>query len=214
MHREGCRGFVGALLLVACALLGASLTGCATTPMPETADVPPQKPAYTEKDKDCLVRAMYFEANRSSDDGLLALGTVVMNRVNSGIFPNSICGVVGQPRQFAAGVLTRQMADRDRERVERIAEQVLKGRRHPQIASAMYFHMAGLRFHYPNMHYVLVAGGNAFYERKRRERHDSSLSRAGSSPSESDDFSKDNRFVLGTSPFTPGVTASSLVQPH
>ncbi len=131
----------------------------------------PQQQAFTQSDKDCLVRAMYFEANRSSDDGLLALGSVVMNRVKSGTFPDTICGVVGQRGQFAAGVLTNPMQKRDQERVERIAQQVLEGRRHPQIANAMYFHMAGLHFHYANMHYVLVAGGNAFYERMPSLRH-------------------------------------------
>ena len=52
-------------------------------------------------ERTCLVRAMYFESNRSSRDGLMAVGTVVMNRVASQCFPNTICGVVGQPGQFA-----------------------------------------------------------------------------------------------------------------
>ena len=30
-----------------------------------------------------------------------------------------------------------------------------------------FFHMAGLRFSYANMHYVTVAGGNAFYEKRK-----------------------------------------------
>jgi spore germination cell wall hydrolase CwlJ-like protein len=36
---------------------------------------------------------MYFESNRSSRDGLMAVGTVVMNRVASPLCPNTICGV-------------------------------------------------------------------------------------------------------------------------
>jgi spore germination cell wall hydrolase CwlJ-like protein len=191
------------------ALFGLALGGCVTAPPPQTAEVSLERPAvYSDRDKDCLVRAMYFEANRSSDDGLLALGTVVMNRVNSGIFPDTICGVVGQHRQFATGVLTRQLADRDRDRADRIAAQVLEGKRHPQVASAMYFHMAGLRFHYPGMHYVLVAGGNAFYERKRRERHGSDLSPGGYSPSEGDDFTQGNHFLLDAS-LPPDSSATS-----
>ena len=31
----------------------------------------------------------------------------------------------------------------------------------------MFFHRAGLTFPYKNMHYVLVAGGNAFYEKRQ-----------------------------------------------
>jgi spore germination cell wall hydrolase CwlJ-like protein len=108
---------------------------------------------------------MYFESNRSSDDGLLAVGTVVMNRRESGAYPHTICGVVGQPGQFASGVLDKPMSDRERGRVEQIADAILAGQRHPGVRRAMFFHTAGLWFPYRNMHYVLVAGGNAFYEK-------------------------------------------------
>ncbi|MGO4739919.1 cell wall hydrolase [Bosea sp. 2KB_26] len=125
------------------------------------------------REKECLVRAMYFESNRSSDAGLLSVGTVVMNRVESPRYPETICGVVGAPRQFAAGVLTRPMAARDLPKVEAIAEDILNGKRHEPVGAAKHFHMAGMRFSYPNMHYVTLAGGNAFYlkgERPERRR--------------------------------------------
>ena len=108
---------------------------------------------------------MYFESNRSSDDGLLAVGTVVMNRLASGAYPHTICGVVGQPGQFASGVLDKPMSGPERARIELIADAILAGQRHPGVGRAMFFHTAGLWFPYGNMHYVLVAGGNAFYER-------------------------------------------------
>lgn len=125
------------------------------------------------REKECLVRAMYFESNRSSESGLLGVGTVVMNRVESPRYPETICGVVGAPRQFAAGVLTRPMAARDLPKVEAAAEDILNGRRNDSVGNAKHFHMAGMRFSYPNMHYVTVAGGNAFYvkgERPERRR--------------------------------------------
>jgi spore germination cell wall hydrolase CwlJ-like protein len=125
------------------------------------------------RERDCLVRAMYFESNRSSETGLLGVGTVVMNRVESPRYPETICGVVGAPRQFASGVLTRQMAARDLPKIEAIADQVLDGRRNDAVGTAKHFHMAGMRFSYTNMHYVTVAGGNAFYlkgERPERRR--------------------------------------------
>lgn len=125
------------------------------------------------REKDCLVRAMYFESNRSSEAGLLSVGTVVMNRVESPRYPETICGVVGAPRQFATGVLTRPMAARDLPKVEAIAEDILNGKRHEPVGAAKHFHMAGMRFSYPNMHYVTLAGGNAFYvkgERPERRR--------------------------------------------
>ncbi|MDD9332228.1 MAG: cell wall hydrolase, partial [Bartonella sp.] len=37
---------------------------------------------YPLTERQCLMRAMYFESNRSSREGMIAVGTVVMNRVN------------------------------------------------------------------------------------------------------------------------------------
>ena len=119
--------------------------------------------------RECLMRAMYFESNRSSREGLLAVGTVVMNRVASPKFPNTVCGVVGQPKQFAKGVLTRNMRG-NRGELAKLASDILAGKRHPGVKKAKFFHMAGLKFPYKNMHYVLVAGGNAFYEKRSRRK--------------------------------------------
>lgn len=115
--------------------------------------------------KECMMRAMYFESNRSSAEGMLAVGTVVMNRLNDSRYPKSVCGVVGQKNQFAQGVLTRKMTDSGAVLAAQVADQVLKGARHPGVRNAHHFHTAGLRFPYNNMHYVLEAGGNEFYEK-------------------------------------------------
>lgn len=146
-------------------LLGVmALAGCQSTDMAALAPEPKVDPAQ----KECMARAMYFESNRSSDEGMLAVGTVVMNRVNSGQYPQSVCEVVGQKNQFAQGVLTRKMTE-DKARAERNAERVLVGERHALVGDAMFFHTAGLTFGYPNMNYVAIAGGNAFYEKVSRE---------------------------------------------
>ncbi|SEQ60427.1 Cell Wall Hydrolase [Devosia sp. YR412] len=117
-------------------------------------------------EKECLMRAMYFESNRSSSDGMLAVGTVVMNRVYDGRYPRSVCGVVGQKNQFAQGVLTKKMTDSGAVLASQMADAVLAGARHPGVQNAQHFHTAGLRFPYNNMYYVLEAGGNEFYEKR------------------------------------------------
>ena len=117
-------------------------------------------------EKECMMRAMYFESNRSSAEGMLAVGTVVMNRVNDPRYPKSVCGVVGQKNQFAQGVLTRKMTDSGAILASQVADQVLRGARHPGVQNAQHFHTAGLRFPYNNMFYVLEAGGNEFYEKR------------------------------------------------
>lgn len=117
-------------------------------------------------EKECLMRAMYFESNRSSSEGMLAVGTVVMNRLDDARYPKTVCGVVGQKNQFAQGVLTRKMTDSGAVLASQMADQVLRGARHPGVQNAQHFHTAGLSFPYTNMHYVLEAGGNAFYEKR------------------------------------------------
>lgn len=124
--------------------------------------------SHSLKDKECLQRAMFFESNRSSRDGMIAVGTVVMNRLRSGQHGSTICQVVGEPGQFAPGVLTRPMNSRALPDVEEAADAVLRGERKAKLKNTMYFHTAGLRFPYKNMHYTMVAGGNAFYEKRGR----------------------------------------------
>ena len=120
--------------------------------------------------RNCLMRAMYFESNRSSPEGQLAVGTVVMNRVAHGAWGRSVCGVVGAKRQFAPGVMSRRMQGNTAD-LARLADSILRGKRHPKLAkNVMFFHQAGLRFPYRNMRYVLVAGGNTFYYKASRRR--------------------------------------------
>jgi hypothetical protein len=47
----------------------------------------------------------------------------------------------------------------------RVADAVLAGDRHSGVGRAQFFHTAGYTFPYRNMHYVALAGGNAFYEK-------------------------------------------------
>jgi spore germination cell wall hydrolase CwlJ-like protein len=124
--------------LAVLALTG-GLGACNTASPLTTGSIPDRKPTMVVSDaeRDCLGRAMYFE-----------------------------CAVVGQPGQFAPGVLTKPMQERDLQKVAEAADAVLAGERHPKVGKAMYFHTAGHHFPYKNMHYVAVAGGNAFYEKR------------------------------------------------
>jgi hypothetical protein len=50
-------------------------------------------------EENCLARAIYFEARSESDLGQMAVAKVILNRVKSPEYPNSICGVVYQGTQ-------------------------------------------------------------------------------------------------------------------
>jgi spore germination cell wall hydrolase CwlJ-like protein len=154
-------------VLTGCLVIAATpwLNGCTGQP-PRGQGGIAQTAAKTDE-RTCLVRAMYFESNRSSRDGLMAVGTVVMNRVASPRFPNTICGVVGQRGQFAYGVLASPLNPRELPPVERAADAILAGERYKPIGDAMWFHVAGLQIPY-RVEYMAVAGGNAFYRRTGR----------------------------------------------
>jgi hypothetical protein len=151
------RRFLLSLALLAAA---ASLAGCGMAP--------PGEGFRHLSERDCMARVMFFESNRSSSDGMLAVGTVVMNRRASGQHPSTVCGVVGERNQFAEGALWKRMAGPGRDRAYQVADAVLAGARHPGVGGAMYFHTADRWYPYSNMHYVTVAGGNAFYEKRPR----------------------------------------------
>ena len=153
------------LALLAGIALTSALTGAVVTQAVQPARAI-ERTGRTLEDRECLARAMYFESNKSAEDGMLAVGTVVANRLKSGRYGGSVCGVVGQHRQFAPGVLSRRMEGKAAERARRVAEAVIEGGRHPAVGDAMFFHTAGLRFGYSNMHYLAVAGGNIFYEKR------------------------------------------------
>jgi spore germination cell wall hydrolase CwlJ-like protein len=52
-------------------------------------------PARTKQEK-CLTDAIYFESRGEAVDGQVAVAQVVMNRVFSGFYPSTVCGVVYQ----------------------------------------------------------------------------------------------------------------------
>ena len=53
------------------------------------------KPKVTSEKK-CLAEAIYFEARGESLEGQYAVGEVIINRVLSKDFPNSVCGVISE----------------------------------------------------------------------------------------------------------------------
>lgn len=227
VFRYGGRGSIPILM----ALLAPALGACSMSPVETAAVSAPttKEPTAARKravalakadprEKECLVRAMYFESNRSSEAGLLGVGTVVMNRVESARYPETICGVVGAPRQFASGVLTRPMPEKTLPKIEAIAEDILNGRRNESVGSAKHFHMAGMRFGYANMHYVTVAGGNAFYlkgerpERRRIEEPTIQLASASTSaPLATTVSTASTSFASAPLAFAPETAAPKLV---
>ncbi len=130
-------------------------------PHEESADfstVPADRPDYASLiDEDqwhheqrCLAQAIYFEARGESDKGQAAVAQVVLNRVSSGLYPSSICGVVFQNREhyracqfsFACEGRSLRITEADAwRRAERIAAAVTTGKTYvADVGDATHYH--------------------------------------------------------------------------
>jgi len=80
------------------ATVSASLEGIALAAQEVAAQSAPSEGGaqWSENEARCLAEGMYFEARGESVRGQLAVGRVIMNRVASDTYPNTICGVVYQ----------------------------------------------------------------------------------------------------------------------
>ena len=87
---------------------------------------------YTEADLTLMAAIIQAEADNQPYEGKLAVGSVVMNRVKSSKFPNTISGVIYQKNQFAPvsdGHLALILERGPNETCLRAARQVLEGYR-------------------------------------------------------------------------------------
>ena len=98
----------------------------------------------------CLAEAIYFEARSEPEPGQAAVAQVVLNRVRSGIYPATVCGVVYQDRNrpfacqfsFACEGKSLRIGEPGPWAVAtRIAEEVVSGRTYnPHVAEAVNYH--------------------------------------------------------------------------
>ncbi len=82
--------------------LGCSLTqeGEGTLTLQKTGELP-TPPTYPEEDLYWLSRAIYSESGNQPMAGRIAVGTVILNRVEDPTFPDTIKEVIFAPRQFS-----------------------------------------------------------------------------------------------------------------
>ncbi|HYJ31564.1 MAG TPA: cell wall hydrolase [Allosphingosinicella sp.] len=110
----------------------------------------------------CLTRVILYEAGAESRSGQLAVAQVVLNRVRSGRFPRTICGVINQRGQFSAIRSYHPRRDARWNRAQAIARSARAGERVPSIGNAMFFHAARVR-PFSGRTRVARLGGHIFY---------------------------------------------------
>ena len=116
----------------------------APAPAPR-ADPEPRAPSRTASSRttdaqlNCLARVILYEAGNQSRAGQLAVAQVVMNRVRSPRFPNTICGVVMQRGQFSNIRGFRAPGGARWRRALDIARDARAGTSAPVVSNALFF---------------------------------------------------------------------------
>ncbi len=139
---------------------------------------PAYNPANYEQERNCLAQGVYFEARGESREGQLAVAEVILNRVASGLYPSSVCGVVyqgagGKNCQFSFacdGAADRPRNPNAWSRATRIAEQALKnGINDPLVGRATSYHADSVNPSWSRkMREVTRIGRHVFYEKPKR----------------------------------------------
>lgn len=153
------------------------------TILPKSDD--PDRPRYVDlidpdnmnKEQRCLAEAVYFEARSEPVEGQAAVAQVILNRVKSGLYPSSICGVVYQNRhrhlacQFTFACEGKSLRIRDTEsweRATRVASAVLEGRTYlADVGGATHYHANYVRPSWSRrLKKMDVIGRHIFYKLK------------------------------------------------
>lgn len=78
------------------------LAACAAPEIARVSEAPPEpRPNFTRSDLACLTEAIYFEAGNKGEPGRQAVAHVILNRVASEHFPDTVCEVIeeGQSKE-------------------------------------------------------------------------------------------------------------------
>ncbi|MGP6085820.1 cell wall hydrolase [Antarctobacter jejuensis] len=128
----------------------------------------------------CLAEALYFEARGEDIRGLFAVSEVIMNRVASKRFPNTVCGVVNQGtgRKFACqftytcdGRPEHINEPASWERVGKVARAVLDGKTPGLTKGATHYHATWVNPDWSRKYTKTLAHGvHIFYRHTYREK--------------------------------------------
>jgi spore germination cell wall hydrolase CwlJ-like protein len=131
--------------------------------------------SYKLKQLDCLTRNIYWEAASEPFEGKVGVAQVTMNRLESGKFADSVCGVVHQKNIVYQKVIcqfswycegthvTRPIQKELWKESELVAKKVLlENFRLPSLSKALYYHADYVRPNW-NMPKIDQIGRHIFY---------------------------------------------------
>ncbi len=111
--------------------------------------------SFSDREQNCLARGIYFEARGEPVRGQAAVAQVILNRVKNPQYPNSICGVVYQNKNWRNRCQFSFACDRIRDNVknkklwsvaQHVARETTAGRIWlPRVGSSTHYHATYVR---------------------------------------------------------------------
>jgi spore germination cell wall hydrolase CwlJ-like protein len=126
-------------------------------------NVAPTTQTAPDAELTCLAKVVVHEAGNQPRAGQLAVAQVVMNRVHSGRFAPTICGVVAQRGQFFNVHAYNPPHDARWRLAMELAHDAREGLSEPVIANALFFRAAYSTGGFGNRRQVGRIGGHLFY---------------------------------------------------
>jgi N-acetylmuramoyl-L-alanine amidase len=97
----------------------------------------------------CMAQALYYEARGEGQNGQEAVAEVILQRVRSGGHPDTICGVVREPRQFSFltdGSTLRQIDADAWQSATQLAARIVRGELVTSFTRrALYYHQVDIQ---------------------------------------------------------------------
>ena len=117
----------------------------------------------------CLALAIYFEARGESVHGQRMISRVIVNRMQSDKFPNDMCDVIMQPRQFSfikKGKVPKPKDKRAWVKAQALAVEILKDTRLLPYSKADHYHATYVQPFWRNdLYKIAQVGQHIFYSR-------------------------------------------------
>ena len=198
------------------------------TPSPQTIAYRPSEQAlgfkykgesqaeFEERERRCLSTAIYFEARGEPLQGQIAVGQVIMNRVRSPNFPETICGVVYQGQMapgcqfsFACdGKTDTPKNDAHWALAQKLAKQITSGQVWlPEIGYSTFYHADYVSPHWKSaMNKIDSIGRHIFYKKRNEKAY--IVEEASAAPAPSTSKVSTGAFALASS--TPSATPAAI----
>jgi len=170
---------------------------------------------FEERERRCLSTAIYFEARGEPLQGQIAVGQVIMNRVRSPQFPETICGVVYQGQMapgcqfsFACdGKTDTPKNDSHWALAQKLARQITSGEVWlPEIGYSTFYHADYVSPYWKStMNKIDSIGRHIFYKKRNEKAY--IVEEASAAPAPSTSKVNTGAFTLAST--NPGATPIS-----